>query len=367
MSAHGRPDPPEIRNEARMRRRRAAAAARRLRVVETPPPAEQAVATPRLRRRAVKAAQPMSPALPVATPEVRGWIVATAITAVVIAAASGWALRNLTTGEAPVPRASSLQATAGPASLIVDGAWTKVPSVPGLPPLDPAWTSAFRAAPGLDAYVVATLGPIDDQTLIPASLRSLVRGRMPAPQRAKLVGGPAWSYPEQWTRDNRRIELTVVPTTAGSVAVACIAPRSSWVAASGCAAGVRGLSLSGASRVTPDASLAVRARIPAVVDKLDARRVTLRAKLRAAARRRGQARFAKRLSKAYAAAAASLAPVTPAKGPAARTVAAMRASAAAHKKLAAAARKGWPKRYRLAKRAIKREDAALKRALRALR
>ena len=102
------------------------------------------------------------------------------------------------------------------------------------------------------------------------------------------------------------------------------------------------LALRGGAWLEPGAGLAFRARLPKAVDKLNARRVTLRAKLRGAETRRGQARFAKRLSKAYGTAAATLAPVAPAKGAEAKVVAALRGSAAAYKQLAAAAAHGWP-------------------------
>jgi hypothetical protein len=369
LSAHGRPDPPRPRGEAGTQRRRRPAATRRILHAVEPveQPAEPRLRKPGLRAIGARPAEPLPPALPVASPELRGWIVLAAVAAVVIAAAAGWSLRNVAAGEPPASSVSTQLAAAGPASLVVDGDWSKTANVPGLPALDPSKSTAFVPAPGLDAFVVATVGPIDDQTLIPAALRSLLRGPVAAPRPVKLLGGPAWSYPEQWMRDNRRMELSIVPTTAGSVAIACIAPRASWVAATGCAAGVRQISVAGAERVAPEAGLAARARIPAVVAKLDARRVKLRTKLRAAERRRGQARFAKRLSRAYAAAAASLKPVTPAKGPVAKTVAALRAGAGSHRKLSTAAAKGWPKRYRMAKRAVKRDDAALRRALRALR
>jgi hypothetical protein len=130
---------------------------------------------------------------------------------------------------------------------------------------------------------------------------------------------------------------------------------------------VHQLALRGGAWLEPGDDLAFRERLPAVVHKLDARRVILRGKLRAAKTRRGQARFAKRLSRAYGNAAASLAPVLPAKGPAVQAVAAMQGSAAAHKDLAAAARNGWPQRYKRAKRSVKRKEAALARALAATR
>jgi hypothetical protein len=290
--------------------------------------------------------------------------VTAAVVAVVLAAATGWLLRGASLTDAPPVQPQSQPAVAGPLSLVVDGSWTPVERVPGMTVLDPASTAAFLPAPGLEAYAIVTIGPLDDPSLLPASVRTMVRGDLPAPRTTKLLGGTAWTYPELWLRDDRRMEVSVVPTTAGVVAVTCVAPRASWVAATGCSAGVRRLSLGGAERLRPSAGLVARTRLPAVISKLDARRVTLRKKLRAATTRRGQARFSKRLSRAYGAAAARL---STADGATAKVAARLRASAAAQKRLSAAAANGWPKRYRQARRDVKRGDAALERALAAVR
>lgn len=299
---------------------------------------------------------------PIRTSLRRGLLAAAAI-AVIIAALVGWALRAASTSQPPPPVAQPLSAKAGPVAVTVDGAWATARSVPGVSGLDPKATAAFTPASGLRAYAFVTLAPVGDTSLLPAPVRALMPDTLPKPRPTELLGMPAWHYTEQQIAGDRTIEVTVVPSTAGVLAVACIAPRESWVAALGCAGGVRQLSLRDGAWLEPGPDLAAQARLPATVAALDARRVPLRKQLQAANTRGAQARFARRLSRAYAAAAATLAPVTRAKSPADNVVNALRGTAAAQGKMSAAAAAGQPKRYRNAKRAVKRGDAALKRAL----
>lgn len=296
-------------------------------------------------------------------PSLRAGLVAGAAFAVVIAVAAGFAIRSLTTPDAPPPAPAPLTATAGPVTMTVDGDWVPARTVPGVEGLDLNSTAAFSPSPGLRAYAVTTVGPIGDPSLLPAPLRALLPDELPKPKASELLGLAAWYYKEQAIAGGRQMEVTVVPTTSGVLAVACIAPRESWVAALGCAEGVKQLSLRDAGWLKPGADVAAQARLPLVTAKLNARRVALRKQLRGAKTRKGQARFAKRLSKANAAAAAGLAPVAPAKSPSAKVIASLRKSSAAYRGLAAAAANGWPKRYRMAKKSVKRSDAALKRAL----
>ena len=162
------------------------------------------------------------------------------------------------------------------------------------------------------------------------------------------------------------MEVTVVPDHRRLTGRRLRRPARVVGRGAGLLGGVRQLALRDAAWLKPGEDLAVRARIPGAVGKLDARRVVLRKKLAAAKTRRGQARFARRLSRAYAAAAATLAPVTPAKGAPARLVGALRA-ASASQALSVAAANGQPKRYRSEARgqapdAAERRVAALARA-----
>lgn len=285
---------------------------------------------------------------------------------VIAAALSGWWAGGAASPEPTVVPLTSRDATAGPVRLEVTGDWRPVPRVPGLAGL-PAATAAFTPAAGLRAFTVITFTPSDHPSLLPPALRALMPEPLPKPRKTELAGHPAWLYDEVPVSQGRLLEVTLVPSTAGTLAIACIAPRAAWVAALGCAGNIRRLSLKrGEAWLRPAADVATRARIPATVAKLDSRRVTLRARLKDARTGLAQARFASRLAEAYATAATTLAAVAPPKGPTTRIVADMRRSSAAYRKLAAAAAAGRPNRYKRAKRAAKRSEARLKADLRKL-
>jgi hypothetical protein len=110
-------------------------------------------------------------------------------------------------------------------------------------------------------------------------------------------------------------------------------------------------------------ALAYRTKLPGAIAHLGDRRALLRSKLRHEPSRRGQARFAARLGRAHARTAARLAPWAPAEGAPRAVDRALRATGRAYGQLSAAARNGWPRRYKFARRAVRRGDAELTRAL----
>jgi hypothetical protein len=160
------------------------------------------------------------------------------------------------------------------------------------------------------------------------------------------------------------MDLTVLPTSAGVLAVACVAPRFAWSAAVGCAAAIKRVNVSGAAIFTPAANLSFRLRLPAVVAALDRARVSDREALRDARTRPGQARIAARLARAHRAAVAAVRPLAADQG--APLLLALQATGTAYDRLARAAAHGWPSRYRASRLAVSRADARLTRALRDL-
>ena len=76
--------------------------------------------------------------------------------------------------------------------------------------------------------------PADHASLVPHPLRRLLRGPLPPPRRTRLGGRVAWLYTGLTTRAGRALELTVQPTTAGVLAVACVAPATARPAESLC-------------------------------------------------------------------------------------------------------------------------------------
>jgi hypothetical protein len=296
-------------------------------------------------------------------PPLRGAYLALALAALLLALAAGWLVRSAVTDEPPPLPPPPRSVDLGPVRAAVAGAWAPERlALAGVPGLDERAGAAFAPAPGLPAHAVVTLAPIDDATLVPAALRSLLSRPLPAPRKAALLGVPAWRYGPQPLPGDRIMEVTVAPTTAGALAVACVSESTSWVAASGCATGVKRLSIRDASWVAPSPDLALRAESEGVIASLDQRRIALRAKLRAAASPRAQRRIAGRLAVRYALAAAALDPLA-AGDTGHAIVAALRAGSASYRALATAAGNTWPARYRQARRGVARSDAELRRTL----
>jgi hypothetical protein len=308
--------------------------------------------------------------VPLASPRIplRAAYLIVALAAVLLALAAGWLVRSAVTPEPPPPPAAPHSIDVGPVRAAVAGSWAPERfALAGIPGLDERMTAVFAPTPGLPAHAIVTLAPIDDTTLVPAAIRSLLSRPLTSPRKSELLGVAAWRYGAQPLPGDRIMEVTVAPTSAGALAVACVAASPSWVAASGCAAGLERMSIEGATWLAPSQDLALQAKAEGVVERLDSRRVALRAKLRAATTRRGQSRIAGRLAREYARAAVSLAPSAPAAGPGRRLVAALRDASASHRALAKAAANTWPARYRQARRGIARRDANLRRALAELR
>jgi hypothetical protein len=293
---------------------------------------------------------------------------ALAVAAALASAVAGWLVRGAT-APAPAGHAAPLAQTghAGPARVTVPGDWKPVAAMPGLKGMDPRATAVFQPVAAISAYAVVTFAPVGDPSLVPASLRPLLPAALPKPKPETLGGARAWRYGEMPAAGDRTMELTVAPTDRGVFAVACIAAREAWVAALGCAEQLRSVSLDHGTWLQPGADVAVRARIPGAIARLDARRVTIRSKLHRARTAAAQRRLGRRLAAAYATAAGELAPIAPRTGAPARVVAALRAAADANRRMAVAAGHHWPGRYALARGAVKRSDAELSRALAALR
>ncbi len=123
----------------------------------------------------------------------------------------------------------------------------------------------------------------------------------------------------------RTAEVTLVPTTAGVLTVACLSDSADASGAAGCASQIGGLRLNAGDWVKPSADVAARAAAPAVLRQLDGARLEARAALGRAATPGGQQRAARRLAAVHARAASALSPY--AGGAAGPVVAALRAAA----------------------------------------
>jgi hypothetical protein len=203
----------------------------------------------------------------------------------------------------PSPSAVSV----GPARVLVPSGWDPAPmgstDVPGL---DAERAFAFETTPGLSEWGVILFSRTTEPSLIPAELRKELQGPLPAPARTRLAGSPAWKYRGLATgRPDVRADVTVLPTTAGVLAVIC----TSGLTLSGndlCAGDVESVTVRGARVLLPSPSLPLQQALPAVLDDLDRARLEDRAKLSAARTPEGQALAAGRLAADHRASARAI-------------------------------------------------------------
>jgi hypothetical protein len=308
--------------------------------------------------RVPQASSPPWPRLPLT-------FVAWAAVLVAVAGAAGFLGRALTTPEPAAPAASRV-VDLGPVALSAPGAWTpdRRP-VAGLPAELGGTARAFAPVPGLSTRAVVALAPFDDPSLVPAPLRALAGAG--AARRTRLAGLPAWTYPPSELAKGRMAQVTVAPTSAGSVTLVCLAPTTTWSGGGACSDGLAGATLQGTTPLAPSPTLAFRRELGPVLDRLNDRRGGLRKRLRGAPSRRAQARFAGRLATVHTRALAALTPAAPPAGAPRKVLRELRRSGRSYRRLAVAARNGRPARYRRARLAVRRSDRALAAAVAAVR
>jgi hypothetical protein len=238
--------------------------------------------------------------------------------------------------------------------------WTVARDAPEAERLDATRTAVFAVDPVSATRAIFTLAPAADATLLPAGLRATLARTPPAHTRAEVLGRPAWSYAGLETRSGRTMDVSLLPTTSGVLAVACVRARDELAGAPDCGGGAAAIDLGGAQPVAPAAGLALLQRLPAAIERLDGRRAGLRRSLRAAQTRRGQARFARRIARVYARTGARLAPVAP-KG--SRVLRAMHRADVAYRRLGRAALRGRRGGFARARVRVGKAEAALQKRL----
>jgi hypothetical protein len=286
---------------------------------------------------------------------------------VAAAAAAGWLLGTVATPEPEAPRPSTEPLRLGPLTAEVASDWRPVDRARDFAGLDPRAARAFAPNPGLASRAIVALTPAADATLLPPKLRPRLGDALPEPVATRVAGRLAWLYRAPAELSEAPMEVTVIPTTAGVVSIACTSPRASWGVTTGCADGMRRLALGGAHALAPAEDAAFRLRLPAAIERLNRRRSAARRALARSRRAAGQVTAAGALAAANARAAAELAPFAPAPGPAAGVTAGLQASAGAYRRLGRAARQRSPRAYRTASRAVTAAETAVARRLRELR
>jgi hypothetical protein len=283
----------------------------------------------------------------------------------VVAALAGWGVAR---GLRPPSRdaaGASRSVTIGPARLKVPSSWIAInnPASAGIPGLDSTSTRAFRIEDGLGQRAFVTLAAPADRWLIPSSLRPELRSPSRAPIPASLGGYDAWSY---WsvstTRPNEAMEVTVLPTTAGVLAVACTS-RTAVAAPSDCDEDVEQLFVSGAHVLRPTPETAFRLAMSPILTRLQDDRAAVEPKLIAARDGGAQAQALQAFGEAYDAAARRLDPLAPRSGRAATLVASLHGAARAYRAAGMAASVGAFGNYFAARAAVKAAESKVATAL----
>jgi hypothetical protein len=282
----------------------------------------------------------------------------------VVAALAGWGVAR---GLRPPSRdaaGASRSVTIGPARLKVPSSWAAIdPASAGIPGLDSTSTRAFRIEDGLGRRAFVTFAAPADRWLIPSSLRPELRSPFGAPIPAFLGRYDAWSYlGVSTTRPNVVMEVTVLPTTAGVLAVACTSPSAVGVV-SECDEEVEELFVSGAHVLRPTPETAFRLAMSPVLTRLQDDRAAVEAKLIAARDGGAQAQALQAFGEAYAAAARRLDPLAPRSGRAATLVASLHGAARAYRAAGMAASVGAFGNYFAARAAVKAAESKVATAL----
>lgn len=287
------------------------------------------------------------------------------VVVVALAAWCGWTLGAAMRGDRPSPTGSQIVAV-GQVRVQVSDTWSRDSAGLNLPALVGPDSRAFAPFPGLAARVLFTLTPATRPSLLPVGLEENLQSAPGPPGNATVANRRAWVYRSLATgvRD-RRVDFYALPTTAGVLGIACVAPAASFGVVADCAELVEGVAVPGGRILAPTRKLVFLRNLPGVLARLDRSRTHGRRALRAAMRRRGQAAAAGSLSDAHRRALSTLAPIAAGPAPVAITRA-LRATALGYGNLKAAAFGGWPRRYARALSEVTRAERRLDGLLAAL-
>jgi hypothetical protein len=239
------------------------------------------------------------------TPSARRWLTAAvavlALTAVgALAAVAGTGAGGVVRPAKPAPPVARA-ASVGPARLVVPARWRTV--APASAGLAGAPIIVFRPESRPWTRVVAVFDRTVAPSLIPPVLQPAGLPAQGSPKPTRVSGRPAWTYDADVPGgDGRGGSVTVLPTTAGVLAIACtsVAGRR---ADAGCASDVGSITVPGTTALVPSRALALGVSLPQVLDRLNRERSRHRATLNAARTNASQARAARRLAADHRAAA----------------------------------------------------------------
>jgi hypothetical protein len=295
-----------------------------------------------------------------AVPRETVWIVAAlALACVVAAALAGWGLGRALRSTPTDAAAASRRVTLGHARLQVPSTWTPIKVASAhIPGVDAGSTRAFRIDDGLGRRAFLTFAAPSDQRLIPSSLRRALRPPIGEPAPGLLAGHRAWWYANIATaRRHVVMSVTVLPTSAGVLAVAC---TSSGVADAGnCDQDIEQIALSQARVLRPRRETAFRLAASSVLRRLHDGRAALVRELNAARDAHAQARALLAIGNAYGIAARTLDPFASGPGRASDAVTALRETASAYETAGTAASAQASGSYFVARSAVEAAESRL--------
>jgi hypothetical protein len=295
----------------------------------------------------------------------RGWHSAAVFAAVLVAALGGWLLGGAFGGKpaqrlpAPEGAITAGAIEGGGLELVMPVGWSTDPR-----PARIAGSGMRKPITLLNdaeaVRVVAERLRATSTTLLPAGLVRRTRKSPGRPLEVRFADGLR-GYRYAFVRRARDSSLVVdvAPTSAGIATVACLGKQIEAVMRA-CGQVVPTVSVPDGRPLTLGVDAAFRARLPEAIQALSRVRMVARQALATASGPAAQARAAGGLRRAYETRATRLEPLVPTKGgTAARTLAELRAAAAAYGRLARAVNAGDSGAYAKASRAVTASEGRL--------
>ncbi len=296
--------------------------------------------------------------------------IAVGFAAVVVAALVGWLVASKLLAEpAALPEERPTAVRLGSsAEIALREGWETVEKVPRVPGFEVAQARAFAPADGGAGRMVTALLPDETGDGLPPETAAALRTPLGKDVQRTTIGGLRGAgYLALALRGvSDIVDVYTVPTAAGVLAVACVAPLDDPLPVGACPGDI----VTVAARKPPPAAdplARLRAKLPGIVTTLNRVRRAARRDLREGATSKAQARAAARLRAAYRDAARSVVPLAPNDGPAAALPAAFTRAAGAYAALETAATRHGKRAWHRARGQVDAAEKAAKARLDAAR
>ncbi len=296
--------------------------------------------------------------------------IAAGVAAVVVAALIGWVVASKVLSEPDaLPEARPTTVRLSPsAEIALRAGWEPVEKVPRVPGLEGRSARAFAPADGGAGRMVTVLLPNESGDGLPRETAAALRTPLGKDVQRTTIGGIRGAgYTALALKGvSGIVDVYAIPTVAGVLAVACVAPLDDPLPVGTCPGDIVTVA---ARKPEPaaDPLERVRAKLPGIVTSLNRVRRAGRRDLREGATSKAQARAAARLADAYRGAARATAAVAPKSGTASDVPAAFARTAVAYDALEAAATRHSKTAWRRARVEVNAAEKAAKARLDAAR